>query len=49
MNATVVLVFNLFEVENLGFLFLDGLDELVDVSLLFVTVDLVIVFVLNYV
>jgi hypothetical protein len=47
LNATIVLVFNLLQVENVSFLFLDSFNELVNVGLFLVAVDLVILFVLN--
>ena len=47
LDATVVLVLHLLKVENLGLLFLDSLDELVDVSLFLVAVYLIVVLVLD--
>lgn len=47
LDATIVLVFHFFKVENLRLLFLDSLNELVDISLFLVTVYLVVVLVLN--
>lgn len=47
LDATVVLVFYFFKVKNLSLLFLDSLDELVDIGLFLVAVYLVVVLVLD--
>jgi len=47
LDATVVLVFYFLKVKNLSLLFLDSLDELVDISLFLVAVYLVVVLVLD--
>ena len=47
LDATVVLVFYFLKVENLSLLFLDSLDELVDICLFLVAVYLIVVLVLD--
>ena len=47
LDATVVLVFYFLKVENLSLLFLNSLDELIDISLFLVAVYLIVVLVLD--
>jgi hypothetical protein len=47
LDATVVLVFYFLKVENLSLLFLDSLDELIDISLFLIAVYLIVVLVLD--
>jgi hypothetical protein len=47
LNAAHILFFQLFETENLRFLFFNCFNELIDISLLFIAIDLEIVLILD--